>query len=306
MASIDVPIHSSVPPRLLNRNGIRVREDVLYADAKGRDKNKLHKRAAKALDDLGDILRRVLEPNETIFYIAETQMMPGALTQFFGGGWHTYSIPRTLLFLTERRIIAFRLRKRMRRWVWNRGLRTLRWGDLLEAAPGGFLSRYLTLKFRDGQKQAYWRFPLGDFKKIKLLIQILKANGAGESSAAGGMVSLCPNCLATLAPGNYHCPSCGARFKDEKTLVWRGIVIPGGASLYVGANGVGVLRAAFEAIILLLIFWSIFSAIREPKASKAAADLLASIALECTVLALDKLMAIALSLPQVRDFIPIE
>jgi hypothetical protein len=232
--------------------------------------------------------------------------MPSAFVQFFGGGWHRYSIPRTLLFFTERRIIAFRLRRRMRRWIWNRGLRTLYWGDLLGATPGGFLSRHLTLKFRNGQKQAYWRFPLGRFKKIKLLIQILQTNGTGESSAAGGMVSLCPSCLATLAAGNHQCPSCGVRFKDEKTLVWRGIVIPGGASLYVGANGLGALRGVFEAIVLFVIFSSILSAIREPHASKAAAGLLAGIAAECVILALDKVMAIALSLSKVRDFIPVE
>jgi hypothetical protein len=69
---------------------------------------------------------------------------------------------------------------------------------------------------------------------------------------------------------------------------------------------VGALRGVFEAIVLFVIFRSILSAIREPHASKAAAGLLAGIAAECFILALDKVMAIALSLSQVRDFIPVE
>lgn len=232
--------------------------------------------------------------------------MPSAFVQFFSGGWHSYSIPRTVLFFTERRIIAFRLRKRMRGWIWDRGLREVRWGDLLEAVPGGFLVRCLVLKFRNGEKQAYWRFPFGDFKTIRLLIQILQPSGAGISTAAGGLVSLCPKCLATLAPRNYQCLSCGERFKDEKSLVWRGIVIPGGASLYVGASGLGVLRAVFETILLFGIFLSAFKAVREPNASKPVAGLLTAIAAECAVLMVDKLMAIGVSLPQIRDFIPVE
>jgi hypothetical protein len=306
MASIDVSIHANVPARLLDRNGLRVREDVLYTDAKGREKSKLHKRADKVFDDLSDILRRVLELTETVFYIAETQIMPSAFVQFFGGGWHSYSIPRTVLFFTERRIIAFRLRKHMRGWIWDRGLREVRWGDLLDVVPGGFLARWLALKFRNGEKQAYWRFPVGDFKKIRLLIQILQPGGAGISTAVGGIVSLCPKCLATLAPRNYQCLSCGERFKDEKSLVWRGIVIPGGASLYVGASGLGVLRAAFETILLFGIFWSVLRAVQDSNASKAATGLFAAIAAECAVLVVDKLMAIGLSLPQIRDFIPVE
>jgi len=306
MATTDVSIHAGVPARPLDLNGIRVREDVLYADAKGREKTKLHKRAAKAFDNLGDILRRVLEPTETIFYIAEAQIMPGALAQLFGGGWHSYSIPQTLLFFTERRIMAFRLRKHMGGWTWNRGLKELRWGDLLQAVPGGFLVHSLTLKFRNGEKQAYWRVPSGDSKKIKLLVQVLQPNGSGLSTSVGGMVSLCPNCLATLAPGNYQCPSCGARFKDEKTLVWRGLVVPGGASLYVGASVLGVLRAVFETMLLFAIFWSLFSALREPSTSKTAADLFGAAVFECALLVVDKLMAIAISLPQIRDFIPAE
>jgi hypothetical protein len=306
MPSSDLQIHSTIPPQRVDRNGLSIREDVLYTDAKGREKSKLRKRANEAFDDLSDVLRRVLEPNETIFYIAPAQVMPGAVAQFFGGGWHAYSLPRTLFFFSDRRIIAFRLRKRMRGWIWNRGIRTVRWGDVAQATPGGFISRHLVLKFRNGEQQRYWRFAWGDLKKVRQLIELLRAHGAGESTAAGGRVSLCPGCLAVLAPRNYRCQGCGVQFKDEKTLLWRAIVIPGGASLYVGASGLGVLRAVFEAIILAGILISLFNAVREPRNSTAVAALMTSVAAECIILFLDKAMAYSLSLPQIRAFIPVE
>jgi hypothetical protein len=306
MPSADFPIHAAVPPQRIDKNGVRVREDVLYGDSKGRSKGKLRKRANAVFEQLGEELRRVLEPDETIFYIAVAQAMPGAFAQFFGGGWHTYSLPRTLLFFTERRIIAFRQRKHITSWVWDRGIRTVRWGDVQNGKPGGFVTRYLTLKFRNGEQQGYWRFASGDFKKVRLLVDTLRVQASGETAAAGGMVSLCPGCLAPLSQRTYQCPGCGFRFKDEKTLVRRGILIPGGASLYVGATGLGVLRSVFETIILLSILTSVYRAIRDPRGLAVVGPLMLAVVFECGVLILDKMMAIALSRPQIRDFLPLE
>ncbi len=306
MPNADIQIYPTILARRVQLVGFHVREDVLYSDAKGREKGKLRKRAGEALEDLGDVLRRVLEPDETIFYTAPTQAMPGALAQFFGGGWHMYSIPRTLLFLTDRRMIAIRLRKRMRGWQWNRGIQTVRWGDLVNATGGGFLSRNLTLNFRSGETRQYWRFGWGEQKKVRQVVDGLRAHVTGESAAAGGMVSLCPNCLAALAPRNYKCQSCGVEFKDEKTLWRRALVVPGGASLCVGANALGVLRAIFEAILSLSILISLVGLISAPRGSAAESALVTSIFVECAVLFVDKLLAYYLALPQIRDFIPVE
>ena len=308
MANADTQIYPTIPARRVDQEGFFVREDVLYSDAKGREKGKLRKSALAVLDALGDVLRRVLEKDETILYIASAQAMPGALGQVLGGGWHTQSLPlpRAILFLTDRRIIALRVRKRMSGWDWNRGIWTARWGDVGKAIVGGFVSRYLTLKFRNGEPRQYWRFGWGDLKKVRMVIEALRAQTTGESTAGGGAVSLCPNCLATLAPRAYKCPSCSVEFKDEKTLLQRALVVPGGASLYVGANGLGMLRAAFESLLTISILVSLFELTRAPKGSEREAALMSSILIECAVLFVDKLMAYSLALPQIRDFIPID
>ncbi len=302
MPTTDLVIHTTLTPQQTARNGLNVREDTLYTDAKGKEKSKIRKRAEDALADLDEILRRVLEPNETIFYIAKAQATPNFAAQFFGGAWHTYSLPHFLLFFTERRIIAFRVRKRKGRLSWDRGIRTVRWGDVQDASLGRFLNQRLTLKFRNGERQAYWRFASGDLKKVGLLVGILRPHGSGETTAAGAMAALCPACLSTLSPGTYLCQGCGLRFKDEKTLVRRGILIPGGASFYVGATGLGIVRAISESILLLILLAFLAGAIAEPQ--NAAANFGPALFI-IAILALDKGTANLYSRQQVRDFLPV-
>ena len=306
MANSDLSVYPAIPARRVDREGFSVREDVLYSDAKGREKKKIRKLAGVALDSLGDVLRRVLEPGETIFYVAAARAMPGALAQFFGGGWHTYAIPRTIFFVTDRRIIALRLRKQMSGWNWNRGIQTARWGDVAGVKAGGFLSRRLTLTFRNGETRSYWRFQSGDAKKLAQLIETLRAHATSEPSAAGGIVSLCPNCLAALTSRQYRCAGCGVEFKDEKTLWHRGLMIPGGASLYVGANGLGVVRALSEAFITLSIVVSVVRLVGASGNPALQGRIMTGIVFECFVLFLDKLLAYYLALPQIREFIPVD
>lgn len=306
MANSDIQIYPSIPARRVDRNGISVREDVLYSDPKGREKPKFRKRAEKSLDSVTEVLRRVLEPGETIFYIASAQVMPGAVAQFFGGGWHAYSLPRTMFIATDRRIIALRLRKKLASWNWNQGIQGVRWGDLSALKTGGLISRTLTLAFRNGGKRDYWRFESGDMKKLAQIFEAMKAQAVSETSAAGAMQSLCPKCLAALSPQHYKCASCGTEFKDEKTLWQRGLMIPGGASLYVGANGLGVLRGIFEALITLSIILSVIRLIGSAGNHDLQEQIVTQIVLECFVLFLDKCLAFYLALPQVRDFIPVD
>jgi hypothetical protein len=82
MANADIQIYPTIPARRVDQDGFFVREDVLYSDRKGREKSKLRKSARAMLDALGDVLRRVLEKDETILYIAPAQAMPGALGPF--------------------------------------------------------------------------------------------------------------------------------------------------------------------------------------------------------------------------------
>jgi hypothetical protein len=114
------------------------------------------------------------------------------------------------------------------------------------------MSPRLQLQYRDGRKELYWRLRARDGKKLKAVLPTLLQNSTGAVTPAGGMVSLCPKCLATLTPNTYRCAQCGQLFKDEKTLQ-RFLLIPGGEYFYVGQNHIGALHGLGQAMWLLAI-----------------------------------------------------
>ncbi|MDE3110808.1 MAG: hypothetical protein KGL02_12810, partial [Acidobacteriota bacterium] len=162
----------------------------------------------------------------------------------------------------------------------------------------------LTLQFRNGQKQAYWRFGRGELKKAVSLIDVLGPHGSGELTAVGGMVSLCPGCFAVLSPRVYQCSGCGLQFKDEGNLLRRGLLVPGGATFYVGATGLGAMRALSECILaaacVLIVLPIVFAG---PEHRNVAGALLGG-GFFLLLLAFDKTIAIVFSRQQVRDFLP--
>jgi hypothetical protein len=74
----------------------------------------------------------------------------------------------------------------------------------------------------------------------------------------------------------------------------------------VGASGLGVLRAIFEAVITLSILFSALSLFRASGNPEVQGRIMTGIVFECMILILDKLLAYYLALPQVRDFIPVD
>ena len=123
MSSADVPIHGSQPPRLVSANGIQIREDVLYTNAKGEPDDRSRKRADEALASLHDVLPSLLEPNEAVLYVIKSWQAPlGALEQLFLG-WYVYRVTATRLVFTNFRLLHFGMGPGGK---WNRTLKTLR------------------------------------------------------------------------------------------------------------------------------------------------------------------------------------
>jgi hypothetical protein len=300
----DLAVHSSQIPRNGSLAGFKVREDVLFTDAKGNPKPKLQSEAEQALERLQDPLRRLLEPDESILFITKAQVTPGAGEQLMLG-WHVYTLPRVALIFTNRRILCLRVRtKRFRDWKWDRGIHTIRWGDLEFARAKGLLSQIFKLKMRNGEKVSYWRITRNDGKKINLLVETFLPHAAGESSAPAARDSLCPQCLATLIPRQYECPGCRLAFKTEKELFWRGIVIPGGASFYIGMTMLGALRLLFESFFLIAIMVFIWEGMKAGHATSGEEKPLEAAIGLVVILLLEKLIAIAVSRRQIRDFLP--
>src|SRR3989441_5208275 len=101
MPAAEVSIYASRAPQIVASNGLPIREDVAYSDAKGEESERSRRRAQEAIDKLRDILPSLLEPKEAIFCLVRCQAPAGALEQLFVG-WSIYQITATTLLFTNR------------------------------------------------------------------------------------------------------------------------------------------------------------------------------------------------------------
>ena len=238
------PIHPNQTARTSNIAGVTVREDLLFTDAKGAEKPALRTEVEKAIGKMGNVLPRLLEPGETALYIVQA-VAPLTFFEQFTLGWYALQLKGVTLVLTDRRLLRFRRKtKGLRDWEWTRGVQSVRWGDVAEATVKGWLARVLTLKYRTGRKEVYRLAGIGPGKKVGMLIPALVPPGTGGAGSPTGqdMASLCPECVKPLTPQNYQCGSCGLNFKNEKTLLWRNFLVPGGGFFYTGWTGLGILQ----------------------------------------------------------------
>lgn len=260
MPAMTFPLHPEQSPRLGSLEGLRVREDTLYTDPKGEESKGVRKRAEKGIEKLQEILKRVLEPEEAILYVARCQAPLGKLGQF-GLGWYAYYISTAVLVFTNLRVLHFVVKNN---GDWKKSLRSARWGDIEDAKVKGWLSLTLELKFRDGKKETFWKLRRDDAKKIKIILSAISSAGAGAGSSAQTIASLCPGCLAPLTPQVYHCAKCGITFKDEETMVRRAWLIPGGGCFYVGYRFLGVVALIAELYLLALVVIMVLVALGMP------------------------------------------
>ena len=306
----DFPIHSDQFPRQGTLGGIRVREDTLCSDHRGKEKKAVRKRVTKALEKLQEPLSKALEPEEVVLYVARAQA-PAGLFEQFTFGWFIYYITGTMLVLTNRRLLHFLVKSN---GDWKRSQRSLLWGDVTEAKVKGLLSRTLQLRYRNGKKEVYWGMRRDDSKKIKLLLSAILPAATGEGSAAQEMIPLCPSCRAALAAGIYRCGQCFLDFKDETTMLRRSLFIPGGGYFYTGNRLLGVVDFLVEGYLLLLFLIFLLAGtgvapdlLAEPGENPVEpAAALISAGIVGVLLAVEKWMTIHHCRRFVREFIPVK
>jgi len=237
-------------PELTNRNGLRIREDVLYRDAEGKENLAIRNRADRALKILGPTLQRILKPDETILYLFGAESRRGLLQMIL----RRFSFfADTLLVITDKRIVALRVWSGTLGMKWTGSIRSVRWADVSNAKVLNPLIPMFNLRFRNGTSDGYWKIRRYDARKLDGLLSSGLLDLSGEQSGARGAAALCPRCLQTLVPRKYRCWRCNLVFKDEKGLWLRALFIPGGAYLYTeGLGALGILSAGLELFILVV------------------------------------------------------
>jgi len=247
MPANQIPIHPEQSVRLSLHHGIMVRDDTAFTNRKGVEKRGIRRRTERALDKLQEPLRKILEPDEAVLYMARAQNVVGGTGQFFLGS-HYYFLAPTMVVLTNRRLLYLLVA-----WngEWKRSMRGARWGDIEEAKVTSLLGSGIRIKCRDGKKEVYRGMLRDDSTKIQVLLEALLPQAGNETSSALGMTSYCSECRAALIPEVYECPSCRLHFKDEKTVVKRSLLIPGGGFFYTGHPFVGMLHAMGDLILVI-------------------------------------------------------
>ena len=254
----DLPIHPAQLPRLTTVDGVQLWEDVLFTNHKGEPDEGRRKRASEALSSLREILPSLLEKDETVLYVVKTCQAPmGSLEQFVLG-WNAYRVSATRLVFTNLRLLHFGMASDKK---WKRTVKAVRWGDITEAKVKGWLNRKLQLRYANGTKESYWRLQRKDSLKIKAVLDAVIPQSRGQATPAQGFQSICPDCRAMLTAGKYECASCGLRFKDEKTLLKRTLLIPGGGYMYASMTLLGIVDFFTEGIFTVATIFSILMAI---------------------------------------------
>jgi len=93
-------IHPELAPRTSSIGGVSVREDLLFTDAKGREKPALRKAGEAFLERLKNVLPRVLEPGETVPYIT-LAVAPLSVFEQLTLGWYAVQLKGVTLVLTD-------------------------------------------------------------------------------------------------------------------------------------------------------------------------------------------------------------
>jgi hypothetical protein len=310
MPNADLPVYGTQLARLISANGVQIREDVLTTNAKGEPDDPSRKRAEEALASLHEILPNLLEPNEAILYVIKSCQAPlGTLEQFFVG-WYVYRVTATRLVFTNLRLLHLGMGPGGK---WNRTLKSVRWGDVTKARVRGWINRLLELRYANGAKERYWRLPKKDGKKAQAILEAVLPLSRGEVTPAQGFQSMCPDCRAALTAGNYQCGTCGLKFKDEQTLRWRTILIPGGGYLYSGMTLLGVLAFLSEGIFTLGVIFSVLMAVglMAPETTENGrvlrpADSWSAALVLAVILALNKALEYIHSRRVIRSFVPLK
>jgi len=293
----DLRIHDNQVARTGNIDGMPVRNDVLFTNDKGEDKKQIQKRNERALQKLAPALRHVLVPAETVLYIAQARS-PLTVVEQLTAAWWTALLAASAIVITNKRILFFPVK---RDGSWRESVRAVQWGDLEEAKPKGLLVRNVTFKFKNGIKITYTNFHRADAKKIAAIATALLPAASGESTSTHGWIQLCPDCRNILTLGQYFCSSCGLTFKNEKSMVTRSILLPGGGYFYTGHPLVAVIPAVVEGLLVLEILVFLFAGLATPKAMP---NILSGLAFLAFFWAIETAVTILHCRRYVREYIP--
>jgi hypothetical protein len=271
---------------------LRINEESCFTDIKGKQKPRLRKQLSKLLGKATPLLRRTLEPDEEIQYIAPA-ISPYSALEILTTGWVITVIRRCLLVVTDRRILHLPTKSD---FTPRTSLAQIRFADLEEAKITGGLGKKLKMQYRNGTKESFTGFPGKVANKLSALLA--GRAGQGTPTALAGRHHLCPRCRHPLTTESFTCTSCQLVFKDQKKATRYSLLIPGGGYFYTGHPVMGALDALVE-LFFLLAFLGGFVLLAEGDVEAVSVLVMFGV-----LLGLEKLLTIYHSRHYVTEFLP--
>lgn len=229
-----------------------VDRDTLLSDHLGRFKRGIEKRQTQLVGKL-TFLKPFLKDDEKILLVT-TGCSPMSLLEQAVTGWIVYSLKRSLIVFTNRRIFHIPAKSDL---SYRYSIARIHYSDCQEIS---MKRGYLDVRYKNGTKEKFLYIDRRERKKIQALLAATSLEGA--SSQAGGRGHLCPRCTAELVKDVYTCPSCRLVFKNFSDGRRKSILYPGGGYFYTGHPVLGIGDAITELFLLVIVIASLIGVLR--------------------------------------------
>ncbi|HEX7319715.1 MAG TPA: hypothetical protein VF399_05090 [bacterium] len=227
--------------------GLPIDQNIMFSDHEGKYKQGIENRKVKLIKKIS-FIKPFLKSDEKIVMATEG-CSPFSVLEQLMTGWYIYTMKRSLLIFTNKRIFHVPIRMN---GSYRYSIAQISYADCqkIEMKRGA-----LSLEYRNGKKERFSNVGFRDRKKIEVLMG--SSSFTGEPTNTRGRVHLCPRCTNELVAGKYTCPTCHLAFKDKKEAKKISIIYPGGGYFYTNHLFLGISDAITEAIFTLLIIMAL-------------------------------------------------
>lgn len=202
---------------------------------------------AKLCEEVGPLLARILDEEETVLLVLPALHYPRFLDFFGFGVWWTLFFRATLI-LTDRRVIEVLMRDGRRAGT---RVHSYSWGQVsdLKMSMGA-----LKLKPAKGRTQKWKIIERGDRKLLKLLVPKIEQLLPGDIHAPRPVpLWHCPECGAAAPEHPTQCSQCETKFKTRRLAASLALAFPGAGLFYAGHPILATLDFLGEMLMYILV-----------------------------------------------------
>lgn len=217
--------------------GIPVDRQVLFSNHKKAYRKSIEKRQRNLIIK-ATFLKPFVRGTEKVLCIT-TCYSPVTFFEKIGIGWLFVYLKRSLLVFTDQRILHVPTTPS---YKYRQSVAEIPYAGCSSIQVKG---RSLAVTYKKhGMVEKFFSLAGREKKKVAQLLK--NVSSAGEPSATGIRIHLCPRCAGSLPTPTRPCANCGLKFKNGLLAALLALVFPGGGYFYVRQYSLGLLAALLE------------------------------------------------------------